>query len=139
MWRQDNVAKSQLGIPSLFMSCIRLEEVKSQLEVEMDQWDIGTRECLHTLTGHTKGVTCVVYSSKGHQVVSGSADMTTRLWDVTSGQCRSVVKGINSALQSIAWSTTSDASDVNCFVAGYGDGNVRMWQVVENGDACHVR
>jgi len=99
-------------------------------------WDVGTSECLHTLTGHTNAVTCVVYSSNGHQVVSGSADMTTRLWNVTSGQCRAVVKGINSTIQSIAWSTISDA---NCFVAGYADGNVRMWQVVENGDACHVR
>ena len=98
-------------------------------------WDVGTRECLHALTSPTEGVRCVVYSSKGDYIVSGGEDKTVRLWDVTSGQCRAVVEGINSSALSIEWSTTPD----DCFVAGYRDGNVRMWQVVENGDACRVR
>ncbi|KAK3823023.1 MAG: WD40-repeat-containing domain protein [Benniella sp.] len=99
-------------------------------------WDVGTQEYFHTLAGHTKGVTCVVYSSRGDYIVSGSEDMTVRLWDVTSGQCQTVVESINSSIQSIAWSTTSD---VECFIIGCYDGSVRMWQVVEDDDACRVR
>jgi WD40 repeat protein len=99
-------------------------------------WDMATRECLYTLTGHTKGVTCVEYSSKGDYIVSGSENMTARLWDATSGQCRAVVESIDSSIQSIVWSTTSD---VDCFVIGCYDGSVSMWQVVKSGDTCHVR
>ncbi|KAF9346182.1 hypothetical protein BGX34_004126, partial [Mortierella sp. NVP85] len=80
--------------------------------------------------------TCVVYSSQGHQVVSGSWDETIRLWDAMSGQCHVVIENIKSRIASISWSRISD---VNCFVAGYDNGNVCLWQVVENGDACHVR
>lgn len=67
--------------------------------------------------------------------MSGSRNETIRLWEVTSGQCRAVVGGVGSTIQSIACT----ASDINCFVIGCDDGSVRMWQVVENDDVCHVR
>ncbi|KAK3823326.1 MAG: hypothetical protein J3Q66DRAFT_437708 [Benniella sp.] len=99
-------------------------------------WGTGTGECLHTLTGHARVVSSVVYSSTGDQIVSGSEDKTARLWDVNSGQCLAEIANINSPIRSIAWSTTSD---VNCFVAGYDDGSVRMWEVVEVDDGYRVR
>jgi len=99
-------------------------------------WDARTGECLHTLTGHTGGVDIVVYSSSGDQIVSGDNDATARLWDVTSGQCRAVIPSMGTDIRSIAWSMTSDDK---CFAVGYGDGCVRMWQVIENDNRCHIR
>ncbi|KAF9350863.1 hypothetical protein BGX34_000955, partial [Mortierella sp. NVP85] len=98
-------------------------------------WEATTGKCLYTLTGHTKKVICAVYSPRGDQIVSGSLDKTIRLWSLASGQCRAVVQDLTSYVESIAWSTTTDA---NCFVAGCEDGSVWMGQVVE-GDACHIR
>ncbi|KAK3823327.1 MAG: WD40-repeat-containing domain protein [Benniella sp.] len=99
-------------------------------------WDKGTGECLHTFTGHTSVVSSVVYSSTGDQIVSGSEDATVCLWDVTSGQCLAEIDNINSPIRSIAWSTILG---VKCFVVGYDDGSVRMWEVVGAGDRCRVR
>jgi WD40 repeat protein len=58
------------------------------------------------------------------------------LWDATYDQSRVLVENINTPIRDIAWDTTSD---VNYLVAGGEDGSVRMWQVVEDGDECHVR
>jgi hypothetical protein len=47
-----------------------------------------------------------------------------------------VIQLFDSFVESMAWST---AVDVDCFVTGCNDGVVRMWQVVEEDGACHVR
>jgi hypothetical protein len=40
--------------------------------------------------GHSGGVEAVAFSSDGRHIVSGSADHTLRLWDVASGQSRTL-------------------------------------------------
>ena len=46
------------------------------------EWDLSTCACLRALRGHTGPVHCIRASSK--RVVSGSADGTTRIWDMAS-------------------------------------------------------
>ena len=41
---------------------------------------------VHTLTGHSGGVTRVAFSHDGAQVFSASRDNTVRFWDFTSGR-----------------------------------------------------
>ena len=45
----------------------------------------GTSQAIATLQGHTDGVSCVAAPS-ADRVVSGSADKTVRVWDVSSGE-----------------------------------------------------
>ena len=46
-------------------------------------WNPETFTLLATLTGHSQDVTSVAFSAAGGLLVTGSADQTTRLWDVT--------------------------------------------------------
>lgn len=46
-------------------------------------WDLETTRCLHVLTDHTEKVYAVAYDGK--RIVTGSMDMTVRIWDPVSG------------------------------------------------------
>jgi hypothetical protein len=47
---------------------------------------------LQTLTGHELSVTSIVFSKDGKHIVSGSRDMTVKLWDATTGNCQKTLE-----------------------------------------------
>jgi WD40 repeat protein len=49
-------------------------------------WDVQTGQCQHTLEGHSKSVSSVVFSPDGSQLASGSWDETVRVWDFVSAK-----------------------------------------------------
>jgi WD40 repeat protein len=57
-----------------------------------------------TLEGHSSSVYSVAYSPCGKNVVSGSDDMTVRIWDVESGDEVRVMEGHSSRVTSVAYS-----------------------------------
>jgi WD40 repeat protein len=62
-------------------------------------------------------------------------DKTLRLWDVSSGNCRAVIKDFQGHIRAITWRFTSDE---NYLVTGEKGGSVLMWKVTEDEDQCHV-
>jgi len=54
--------------------------------------------------GHTKMVYSVAISKDGKQVLSGSDDLTMKLWDVTSGRELRTFSGHKMAVSSVAFS-----------------------------------
>jgi WD40 repeat protein len=48
---------------------------------------------LRTLTGHTRSIVSVKFSSDGALLASGSADKTVRLWDPETGEQLRVLEG----------------------------------------------
>ncbi|XP_053176666.1 protein Atg16l2 [Scomber japonicus] len=71
-----------------------------------------------TLTGHSRKVTAARFSGL-HQVVTGSADRTIRLWDLQRAACVQVVE------------VASYCSDLVCsensIISGHYDSKIRVW------------
>ncbi|XP_062241779.1 protein Atg16l2-like isoform X1 [Platichthys flesus] len=72
-----------------------------------------------TLTGHSRKVTAARFSPLLHQVVTGSADRTIRLWDLHRAACVQVVD------------VASYCSDLVCsenfIISGHYDHKIRVW------------
>ena len=64
-----------------FVAPVNTQEMANQRGVE--------QEC--TLRGHTNFVTSVAYSPDGKHIVSGSEDLTVKVWDSQTGKEVSVL------------------------------------------------
>ncbi|XP_070762316.1 protein Atg16l2 isoform X2 [Enoplosus armatus] len=71
-----------------------------------------------TLTGHSRKVTAARFSFL-HQVVTGSADRTVRLWDLHRAACVQVVE--------VASYCSDLVCSENCIISGHYDCKIRVW------------
>ena len=79
---------------------------------------------VRTFEGHTKGVTSVALSHDGRWALSGSWDMTLRLWEVASGRCVRTFEGSTRAVNLVALS-----ADDRWALSGSRDKTLRLWDV----------
>lgn len=98
-------------------------------------WDTETGVCIQSFMGHTDSIGSVVFSPEGNLAVSASDDKTLRLWSTSTGQCLTVVQGFR-GIRNVAWGTQSDA---NHLIAGFEDGSVAMWQMIDDDGCCNVK
>ncbi|KIM93071.1 hypothetical protein OIDMADRAFT_184872 [Oidiodendron maius Zn] len=77
---------------------------------------------LQALEGHSGSVCSVAFSPDSKQVVSGSDDMTIRLWDTATGAALQMLKGHSDYISSVAFSPNGKQ-----VVSGSGDWTVRLW------------
>jgi WD40 repeat protein len=77
---------------------------------------------LQLLQGHTESVTSVACSPDGAYIVSGSWDMTVRVWHARTGQQLAVLEGHSSYVQSVAFSP--DGAHV---VSGSRNSTIQVW------------
>jgi WD40 repeat protein len=73
-------------------------------------WDVNSGQCVHTLRGHTGGITSVAFSRDSTWLASASDDETIKIWDVNSGACLRTLKSYDSFVKSISFSQTRLAS-----------------------------
>jgi len=78
--------------------------------------------CLHTLTGHSSWVTCVVPSPNTPAFASSSLDDTIRVWNLNTGEPLLTMTGHNRGVNTIAISP-----DGRTLVSGSDDYTVRVW------------
>lgn len=78
--------------------------------------------CLRSLEGHSNDVSSVALSMDGRRGLSGSWDLTLRLWDLNSGNCIMIYGKHNNSVQSVALS-----SDGHWALSGSYD--LRLWEL----------
>ncbi|WRT70697.1 uncharacterized protein IL334_007695 [Kwoniella shivajii] len=85
---------------------------------------------LHLLAGHSQAVRAL--ATHGRICVSGSYDMTVRVWDIVKGTCIHVLTGHEAKVYSIVY----DQYRNRC-ASGSMDNTVKVWDVV-TGDCLHT-
>jgi len=77
---------------------------------------------LYLITGHTRTVRTVAYSTHLPIIASGSDDNTVKIWDRISGEHKITLNGHTDGVTSVAFSP-----DGNTLASGSWDNTVRIW------------
>ncbi|EMS54921.1 Notchless protein-like protein [Triticum urartu] len=67
-------------------------------------WDITTKKCVISLSGHTNAVTCVKWGGDG-LIYTGSEDCLIKVWETTQGKLVKTLQGHGHWVNSLALST----------------------------------
>jgi RNA polymerase sigma factor (sigma-70 family) len=86
-------------------------------------WELASGKELHECPGHKGKVLRVAFAPEGKALATGSADGTTRVWDVATGREVLRLEG-KQAVTAVAFSC-----DGHTLATGCEDGKVRLWQV----------
>ncbi len=86
--------------------------------------EIAPARCLRTFEGHTHDVNSVCFSPDGCWALSGSKDMTLRLWEVATGRCVRTFEGHTERVYSVCLSAHGRWA-----LSGGGDKSLRLWEV----------
>jgi autophagy-related protein 16 len=88
-------------------------------------WQYKTKRLIHQLAGHSQKITCVKLFPGEKNIVTGSADRSIRVWDIS--------RHIYTQTTTFRHSSTANCSDVfvetQPVVTGHLDGGVRFWDV----------
>lgn len=134
------------GLPTEWGACHRkvlFEDSPEALACREDVVAVGTGSGLiiildaitgnrrSVLSGHTRSVASLAFSSDGVFLVSGGRDNGTKLWDTQTG---GVVKTLWGGISGVF--SVSISSDNAAIASGYMDGVIRLWDV---GTGAHRR
>ena len=89
-------------------------------------WDIGGSApvALMDLHGHINGITTITASDASNVALSGSCDMSMRLWDLRSGQCVRTMEEHENEINSVSMDSACRTA-----VSGSDDGKAKLWDL----------
>jgi hypothetical protein len=91
---------------------------------EVHLWDVTTEEVPLTLRGHSYWVWSVAFSPDGRTLLTGSWDLTVRVWDAATGQEKACYNWDIGKVHAVAF-----APDGMTAAAGGDDQGVVVWDV----------
>lgn len=90
-----------------------------------DASHLGSLFQVHHLVGHAHKVTCVRLCDKEKGVITGSADRSLKVWDIS----RQTYRQITTFRHSSTANSVDVGMDSSIAVSGHLDGGVRFWDV----------
>ncbi|WP_427160026.1 WD40 repeat domain-containing protein [Aliinostoc sp. HNIBRCY26] len=88
-------------------------------------WDITTKQCYRTITGHNNWVWWVAFSPDGQTFATGSAvEKTIKLWDIQIGECLHTLQEHQDMLWAIAFSP-----DGKILASTSSDNTIKLWDI----------
>jgi WD40 repeat protein/tRNA A-37 threonylcarbamoyl transferase component Bud32 len=90
----------------------------------IEAFDAPIGRKLYTLPGHAAPVTSIAVSRDGRTALTGSADKTLKLWDLTTRRDTQTLTGHTGPVRAVALS-----SDAHLAVSASDDGAVRLWDI----------
>jgi WD40 repeat protein/beta-lactamase regulating signal transducer with metallopeptidase domain len=101
----------------LFSAQLEGKQLFARIPLEVGtNWD-------RTLTGHSNAVNALVFSPDSKRLVTGSADGTAIVWDVTTGRSRLTLKGRTAAISSVLYTPNG-----KFILTGCSDGAIHIWE-----------
>ncbi len=90
--------------------------------------DIATGRLTHTLMGHEAPIAALAFSADNTKIVSGSADKTARVWDLSDEKFPELQRFSGHADSVNAVSFNADGQQV---LSGSADNSVKLWAVAD--------
>ena len=88
-------------------------------------WNLRTKRMIHQLVGHQHKATCVRLFNKERSVITGSADRSMKVWDISQNTYKQKV--------TLQHGSTTNSIDVSLggtiAVSGHLDGGIRCWDL----------
>src|SRR6266849_4535677 len=87
-------------------------------------WDLPTGELIRTLTGHSRRVNSLAFSSDGQLLASGSSDRTIKIWNLHTGKLLRTIRGHSGAVIDVIIS-----SDEKTLASVSYDNSIKIWNL----------
>ncbi len=112
-------------IPELLQAAVE----NSEHGFEWYYWHRQLHQELVAFRGHRGSLLAVAYSPDGHRIVTGGADNTAWVWDVSTGKALLPLSGHSGPIRSVGFSP-----DGQRIVTGSWDGTAKVWNASGNAE-----
>ncbi|TPX55307.1 hypothetical protein PhCBS80983_g05424 [Powellomyces hirtus] len=94
----------------------------ADVEIENEIQDVAPNTCFRTLYGHTDSVECLDFDMPFGTLVTGSADKSVRVWDLSSHKCAALLQGHTGWVRAVQIKGQT-------LMSGSGDHTIRQWDL----------
>ncbi|KAF9200941.1 hypothetical protein BGZ49_008839 [Haplosporangium sp. Z 27] len=108
------------------------DKVAYPTESSVVLWDFKSDKSHQLCNDQENSTSCIAYSPKGSEIITGGDRGEVRVWDIATGECRHTLIGHKRQILSIAFSPNSDL-----IATGSQDNTVRIWDI-RTGECLHT-